>query len=116
MNAQEISRALIDRLQGGAGVRAVYGDPVVAGGKTIVPVARVAFGFGGGFGRLVAGTVPGGPPGESAGAGGGVAITPVGVIEITPQHTRLVDFGSGRRLLVAALAGLAVGLLLARRR
>jgi uncharacterized spore protein YtfJ len=33
------------------GAKSVYGEPVVCGDKTIVPVASVAFGFGGGFGK-----------------------------------------------------------------
>jgi uncharacterized spore protein YtfJ len=34
-----------------ATVKSVYGEPVVAGDKTIIPVARVAYGLGGGYGH-----------------------------------------------------------------
>src|SRR6185503_11578431 len=34
-----------------ASVRSIYGDPISVNGKTIIPVARIAYGFGGGSGR-----------------------------------------------------------------
>ncbi|MFE7270352.1 spore germination protein GerW family protein [Streptomyces sp. NPDC057623] len=69
---------LADRLGGSASVSAVYGEPVTADGVTVIPVAKVAFGLGGGAGRI-------GDPGtgEGGGAGGGVDAAPVGYIEIS---------------------------------
>jgi uncharacterized spore protein YtfJ len=49
-----------------AGIKSVYGEPVVIDGTTIVPVAAVQFGFGAGGAEDEAG--PGG------GGGGGVSI------------------------------------------
>ena len=34
-----------------ASVKNVYGDPIQAGNKTIIPVARIAYGLGGGYGQ-----------------------------------------------------------------
>src|SRR5689334_24705140 len=49
--------------------------------------------------------------GEGGGGGLGVVAMPVGVVEVTPQATRFIRFGGGRRMLGAALAGVLVGML-----
>ena len=49
-----------------------YGDPVQLGGKEIIPVALVSFGFGGG-------TEAGDPEGAGSGGGGGGFVFPLGV-------------------------------------
>ena len=41
-------RSLGDHLQVGTSVRNVYGDPVNVGGRTVIPIARVSYGFGAG--------------------------------------------------------------------
>jgi uncharacterized spore protein YtfJ len=94
---------LAERVGGKASVRAVFGDPIERNGTTIVPVAKVRWGFGGGVGR---GPIAMGPgrPGEGSplsdsldagtdhgigtGAGGGVTADPVGYLEIGPHGTR----------------------------
>ena len=45
---KKIIQSLIDKIQSRAGVKKVYGDPILVGKKTIIPVSRVAYGFGGG--------------------------------------------------------------------
>lgn len=105
-----------------ADVRTVFGEPIVAEGRTVVPVARVAYGFGGGYGEggVVDGTVVPDDPdrlpaerGDGGGLGGGLVATPVGVVELTPQGTRFVRVGGRRRLVTAlglgALAGFLAG-------
>src|SRR5689334_4961693 len=81
------------------GARTVYGEPVVSGDKTIVPVASVAFGYGGGFGKKDA---------EQGGGGGGLGFRgwPAGYIEITPAGTRYVAVNEYRKLGTAVLAGI----------
>lgn len=106
----------IERLHDGAHVDRVYGKPFAADGKTVVPVARVAYGFAGGFGS---GTDDEGETGEGGGGAGGVRATPVGVLEITPEGIRFVRFSksTGRRLAGLALAvgaGYVLGRLLER--
>jgi uncharacterized spore protein YtfJ len=39
-----------ESLGSSATVKAVFGEPVHAAGRTVIPVAKVAYGFGGGFG------------------------------------------------------------------
>ena len=41
---------IAERVQTTASVNAIYGEPVSAEGKTIIPVARVRYAFGGGGG------------------------------------------------------------------
>jgi uncharacterized spore protein YtfJ len=108
-------------------IRHVYGEPVHHGDTTVIPVARVACGFGAGGGRapgknrtnrddtkLVDGETR--SEGEGAGGGGGVSMTPLGAIEIGPRGTRFIHFHLLAPLLGVGAVGLAVGWLLARRR
>lgn len=111
-------------LRESAGVRSVYGDPVAAGDRTIVPVARVAYGFGGGYGS---GESTGGgfeaERGEASGrideageAGEGGGLDGGTLVELDATGTRFVRFGGRRPLLGAALVGALVGFLFGARR
>ena len=86
---QGLTRSFQDRLTAST----AYGEPIVANGVTVVPVAKVCFGFGGGFGNAP-GTQTDRPPGEGAGGAAGDTTGPVGVIEITSAGTR---FRAGTR-------------------
>jgi uncharacterized spore protein YtfJ len=112
MNVKETLEALAGRLQA-TGVRTVYGEPVAAHGRTIIPVARVAYGFGSGAGLSANNDLT--PHGEGAGGGGGVLATPVGVVEIAEDHTRFLRFEEWRPLAAAAAVGLCVGIVLGKR-
>ena len=116
MSAKELIEGAVERLRASASVKTVYGDPIVIDGKTVIPVAKVAYGFGAGHGsgthekKTPEGKSP--VEGEGEGAGGGVAAKPVGVVEITGQETKFVQFGAPKKLVITALvgAGLGVGL------
>jgi len=43
--------SLREGLAQSANVKTVYGEPIVSSGRTVIPVARIAWGFGGGGGR-----------------------------------------------------------------
>jgi uncharacterized spore protein YtfJ len=114
MDVKQTLEALAERLQT-TGVRTVFGEPISAEGRTIIPVARVAYGFGGGGG--LSGKRPGQSGdvnGEGAGGGGGVRAVPAGVIEITREQTRFVRFADWRPLAAAAGIGFALGVVLAK--
>jgi len=104
-------------LQHGAGINTVYGDPIVAEGKTIIPVAKVAYGFGAGAGPPRKGEGEDQTGGkEAGGGGGGIVARPVGVIEITKEETKFVPIDERRKLAGALIIGLLLGLWLGSRR
>lgn len=107
MNAQELSQAIAGGVNEGTRTRMIYGEPITAQGRTVVPVARVAFGFG-------AGVEPE-EHGEEAGGGGGGWAFPVGVIEISERGTRFVPVRSGRKAALFLLLGVGLGMWLGRR-
>lgn len=114
MSAKELIEGAVEHLRTSANVKAVYGEPIVAGGRTVIPVAKVAYGFGAGHGsgthnrKTAEGKTP--VEGEGEGAGGGVAARPVGVVEITGQETKFVQFGAPRKLMISTLIGTGLGL------
>ena len=111
MNVENVFAPVVERLQRSASVETVYGEPVESDSRTVVPVARVVYGFGGGGGNA---TEPDSAPGF--GGGGGLVATPVGALEVTETTTRFVRFDDVRRLLAAFVVGLLVGSWLGRRR
>ena len=92
---------IAERVGGKASVRAVFGDPIERGGITLIPVARVRWGFGGGAGRGPMAVGPGmagqaapqtsmseagsDQSGSGSGGGGGATADPVGYLEIGPD-------------------------------
>jgi uncharacterized spore protein YtfJ len=112
--ASDLLRSLAERLQGSATVRAVFGEPITAQGKTIIPVAKIGLGFGGGSGTSQEGTAQEGA--EGAGGGGGARATPIGVIEVTDTETRFVPVRQTQALLGGMAMGVLLGLWLGRRR
>ena len=116
---------ITELLERSLNIRHVYGEPVHHGDTTVIPVAKVAYGFGAG-GGLAPGRTRINPPddhpsdtrseAQGAGGGGGVRMTPVGALEIGPQGTRFVRFRPLTPWLSAGALGLVVGWLLARRR
>jgi uncharacterized spore protein YtfJ len=102
-------RALVDQMSERIGQvvngRLIYGDPIERDGTTVIPVARVRFGFGGGSGRKDAE--------GRGGAGGGAQIAPVGFIVMSPRGA--IFRRISRRMPVLPLAAIAViGLVVAR--
>lgn len=91
---------MAERVGGKASVRAVFGEPIERDGITVIPVAKVRWGFGGGAGR---GPIAMGPgidgqdapeislsddvrqSGAGTGGGGGVTADPIGYLEIEPD-------------------------------
>ena len=93
MSSLTLLQSLQESFSTRAQVKSVFGEPIIAGDKTIIPVAKIAYGFGGGVGAL-----------------------PVGVFEVGPQGTRFVAVGDKKKLLGTLLLGAALGLLFARRK
>jgi uncharacterized spore protein YtfJ len=113
-----------EMLGGSATARAVFGDPVERDGITVIPVARVRYGFGGGSGggggRRRKRDEGGDEDQFGSGVGGGVDAAPLGYIEIhdgQARFTRIRDLPRMLAMLAGPLAALAFGavLLVARR-
>jgi uncharacterized spore protein YtfJ len=106
----------------------VFGQPQVFEGRAVIPVAKISFGGGGGggTGQGEAGVAkegeasvepaqtaparhrPGaGGSGEGIGLGFGVTAKPLGVIEVTREHTRWVPTPDAGQI-VASMIGLAI--------
>lgn len=99
-----------------ASVKNVYGEPIRVGEKTIIPVASIAYGFGGGQGRGFKTKKPevndiavreASLDGEGSGGGGGMYSKPTGVFEITPGGTKFIPANPVKQVLM----GMAIGFL-----
>jgi uncharacterized spore protein YtfJ len=83
----------VETLQNQLNANLIYGEPIKLEDKVVLPVAKIATGFGGG--RIEVGNVVN--PKEnyseegSRGAGGGIIAYPVGVFEITKENTRFIS-------------------------
>ncbi|WP_423745329.1 spore germination protein GerW family protein (plasmid) [Haladaptatus sp. SPP-AMP-3] len=103
MDVFERLEALLQQFRRNVGAETVYGTPIQVGNRTIIPVAKVNYGFGG----------VGGSNGSRMGGGAGAA--PLGALEVSPEGTRFVRFSESRRTLAALGLGIAIGLLVRRR-
>jgi uncharacterized spore protein YtfJ len=119
MRVQHLLQSIAERLHSSASMHTIYGDPIEAQGKTIIPVAKVSYGFGGGAAGMNAldtpDTEPSGNPLGGAGGGGGVHMVPLGVVEVTLENTRFLRFHGGTRLLGALVVGVLGGLVIGKR-
>ena len=117
MAIQDVFQSIAERIQSTANVQTIYGEPIAAEGKTIIPVAKVRYAFGAGGGSHVPETSGNGdsPSDVGGGGGGGVTVTPVGFIEITPGETRYVSIDDRRRMIRAGVITAIVGMILFRR-
>jgi uncharacterized spore protein YtfJ len=82
LSESSTKRSIDDEIRGtldAMSVRRVFGDPYVADGVTIVPVARVTGAAGGGGGE---GTGPGSTGGRGFGSSFGLGAHPVGIYKI----------------------------------
>jgi uncharacterized spore protein YtfJ len=120
MSFQQYFQSIIDRLQGGANIKTVYGDPITAEGKTIIPVAKVAYCFGAGIGPGASALRKEGEQRtegkEGIGMGGGLRARPLGVVEITKEETKFIPIDERGKLAGMLLIGFFLGLVIAGRR
>jgi uncharacterized spore protein YtfJ len=106
-----------------ASVKNVFGEPIQSGDKTIIPVACISYGLGGGYGQGKKPKKPSEteaiqerPEGEGAGGGGGMYARAKGVYEITPASTRFIPVNSAREILMGIAVGFLIKALLFSRR
>ena len=102
----DLLERLAQQIQVNANAKQVYGEPVERDGTTIIPVAKVQWGFGGGgIGTGAA---------ERGGGGGGARAYPTGFIELRNGKADFRPISDPMAPAILAAAGLALGLLLAR--
>jgi uncharacterized spore protein YtfJ len=118
---------IAELLERSLSIRHVYGEPIHQDGKTVIPVAQVAYGFGAGGGRGPgrgaraasaegpAVDAEGRGEAQGAGGGGGVRMTPAGALEIGPEGTRFIHFQPLTPFLTVGAVALLVGWLIGRR-
>jgi len=88
---------LAEHLGRNASASAVFGAPVERDGVTVIPVARVRWGVGGGRGRRK------GQTDDGFGGGGGVQAAPLGFIEVRDGGARYRRIRDPLRVAIAAL-------------
>lgn len=113
-----VVNSILDRIRATAKVELVYGEERTIGDKTIIPVAAIAYTFGGGGGGG-AGSGPSAHNGhteDAAGVGGGgggggsVRVQPVGVLEVTGDESRLIPILDWTRIITTGITALGVWL------
>lgn len=110
MNDQTLIERVAELIQVNANAKQVYGEPVERDGTTIIPVAKVQWGFG--AGSMGHGAI------ERGGGGGGARAIPAGFIEMkngTAQFRSYHDPSDVVLLAGVAVAGALFGMLLVRR-
>jgi uncharacterized spore protein YtfJ len=114
--AQGILQSMAERFAATANVKQVFGEPIERGGKTIVPVARVQYRLGGGYGGGEQEQATRERPLAAGGGGGGgmVKASPAGALEITDAGTRFIRFIDPTDMVKACVGGLIVVLILRR--
>jgi uncharacterized spore protein YtfJ len=115
------------RLSQSASVKNVYGEPVITGDKIIIPVAKIMYGFGGGYGQkpkkfIKQENVSNGDTdekknnGEGLGGGGGIIAVPKGVYQISKCGTKFIPANKTKLLIAMVLTGFLMKGLIHRRR
>ncbi len=97
---------LADRLRTNASAKAVYAEPVEHDGVTVIPVAKVRWGFGGGTGFK--------KKKRGQGGGGGVQVSPLGYIEMRDGQTQFKPICDPAAMLPLVIAGGITGWVLLR--
>ena len=111
MEKESVIQKLFKPVTDHAQVGMIFGEPQKMKNKTVIPVARVFWMFGGGMGvneglTDLANGDDSIPQGEGGGGGGILSAEPIGALEITPDRTRLVPFKPWWQKLIPVLAGL----------
>ena len=106
---------LAKRLGLNASAKAVFAEPVERDGVTVIPVAKVRWGFGGGSGsgrKFKKGDVS--DQGQGGGGGGGVHVSPLGYIEIKEGEAEYKPIRDPAALVPLVAVGGIVGWILLR--
>ncbi|WP_197088588.1 GerW family sporulation protein [Rufibacter radiotolerans] len=115
LEEHNIGSVVAASLNQNASIKNIFGEPIETQGKTIIPVAQVAMGLGGGYGQGNKKTEAG-KDASGEGAGGGLYAVPKGVFEVTAKKTRFIPVSTSRPFLLGAGLGFLLGWLLFNKR
>jgi uncharacterized spore protein YtfJ len=121
MATKDILEAIIDKMQRTLHVEIAFGNPINIHNKTLIPVARIAYGFGAGSGtgsknrkpnpeetdEIVSDQETASVKEEGGGGGGGGNTQPLGIFEVTESHTCFIPVITIKDI-VALIAAIAV--------
>lgn len=118
MGAAEMFQSFAGGLLQNASVKTVFGEPITAGDKTLIPVAKVGYGGGAGISPREHNGQPSSQEADQqrVGFGGGMGAKPLGVIEVSAAGTRFIPIGIGKTVLGALTVGFLFGFLMGRTR
>lgn len=108
---------LVSEFRREGSVKNVYGDPITTLGKTIIPVAKISMGVGGGFGynkrrkqeNIQKSVNESNGNNEGGGMGGGLSVTAKGVYEVTAEGTKFIPANQLRKLLAITFLSFMLG-------
>jgi uncharacterized spore protein YtfJ len=118
-------RESIEKMRSSGSAETVFGPARKENGRTIIPVARVAYGFGGGYGTAAAQKGKPGARQRSKGAstagdsglggGGGMRVIPAGMFEVSEDGARFRPVRGPFATTALTLAGgMLLGMILSR--
>lgn len=111
MRTKDLIQGAVEHLQTSASTKTVYGTPITAAGRTVIPVAKISRAKPN-KGKAENGKHENGKPhlAEAGdGAMSGTTARPVGVVEITDDETKFVGFGAKKKLALTAVIGAGIG-------
>ena len=106
---------LVEEIRDNATVEATFGPPAQVGEKTIIPIGRVAYGFGLGFAQSTESTAETTDSSDTpnsiendvaSGGSGGLSVRPLAILEVTPETTTLKPIVDNEKI---AKMGMCVG-------
>ncbi len=109
MQNKEFLKSFSEKVQAGTKAEKVYGEPIEAHGKTVIPVAEATYGMGGLFGNARPNFTNDSNSDQDAVMGVGVRLKPIGVLEISNHGTRFIPIRDYTKLLTNTVSGFLIG-------
>ena len=117
MSVDDILKSIAERIKTTARIETIYGEPREISGRTIIPIAKVGYGFGAGSGEEKGELTEQGEPKTAGGGGGGggVSVEPVGFLVSSDEEMKFLPVTDRKRIMAAALTGFFIGIILAKK-
>ncbi len=122
MENKNFLKKMVENLKENISIKNIFGAPIETKGKTIIPVAQLSFGMGGGSGtgkrddEEESSDITVENVSRGGGGGGGGSAKPKGVYEITEEETRFIPVQDRKQLFLAGITGFTLCYLFFRRR